>query len=85
MRTGSSVRSVGSAFSGLAGVVRTTSTSSPSGSSSSGSSGRGSSVSSGSVSSDSTTLMPISLSIANVSSICSEVTSSDGITALSCS
>ena len=31
------------------------------------------------------TLMPISLSIARMSSICSEVTSSDGITALSCS
>ena len=31
------------------------------------------------------TLMPISDSIDSVSSICSEVTSSEGITALSCS
>ena len=79
------VRSAGSVFSGLAGVLRTTSTSSPSVSSSSGSSARASSPSSCSLSSDSMTLMPISLSIASVSSICSDVTSSDGITALSCS
>jgi len=38
-----------------------------------------------SASSDSTTLMPISLSIARMSSICSEVTSSDGSTSFNCS
>ena len=85
MRTGSSVRSPGSDFLVSAGVLRETSTSSPSLSSSSGSSRASSGVSSLSASSVSMTLMPISLSIAKTSSIWSEVTSSEGSTALICS
>ena len=78
MRTGSSVRSVGSLVSALAGTFCWTSTSSfsPSGSSSS------SSLSSSLASSVSTTLTPISENIASTSSICSELTSSEGRTAL---
>ena len=83
MRTGSSVRSPGSDFLVSATGLLVTSTSSPSLSSSSGSSGFSSS--SLSVSSCSTMLMPMSLSIARMSSICSEVTSSEGSTALICS
>ena len=83
MRTGSSVRSVGSFASDLAGVFGVTSTSSPDSLSSSSGSSRASASSSLSASSVSTTLIPISLIIANTSSICSEVTSSDGMTALS--
>ena len=84
MRTGSSVRSAGSLASDFAGGFGVTSTSSPDSLSSSSGSSRASSSSS-LASSVSTTLMPISLSIASTSSICSEVTSSEGITALSCS
>jgi hypothetical protein len=73
MRTGSSVRSPGSDFLVSAGVVRATSTSSPSLSSSSGASCASSEASS--VSASSTTLMPISLNIARTFSICSELTS----------
>ena len=90
MRTGSSVRSDGSFFSVVASDLVLASTTSVPVSSSSSSAAATSSVafsspSSSLASSVSTTLMPISLSIARVSSICSEVTSSDGITALSCS
>ena len=88
MRTGSSVRSDGSFFSVVASdfdFASTTSRPVSSSSSSSASSVAFSSPSSLSASSVSTTLMPISESMARMSSICSEVTSSDGITALSCS
>ena len=78
MRTGSSVRSVGSLVSALAGTFCWTSTSSFSVSGSSSSS----SLSSSLASSVSTTLTPISLNIARTSSICSELTSSEGRTAL---
>ena len=81
IRTGSSVRSAGSFASDFAGVFGVASTSSPASVSSSSGSSRASS-SSASASSVSTTLMPISLIIASMSSICSEVTSSDGITAV---
>ena len=83
MRTGSSVRSVGSLVSDFATAFGATSTSSPDSLSSS--SGSSFSSSSASASSVSTTLMPISFMMASTSSIFSEVTSSDGITALSCS
>jgi len=83
MRTGSSVRSVGSRVSDLAGVLAVTSIRSPPSASSSSSSRLSSS--SASASSVSTTLIPISFMMASTSSIFSEVTSSDGITALSCS
>ena len=79
IRTGSSVRSVGSLASDLAGVFGVTSTSSPPSLSSSSASSRRLLASSASASSVSTTLMPISLIIASMSSICSEVTSSDGM------
>ena len=83
MRTGSSVRSIGSLASDLAGVFGVTSTSSPD-SVSSLSGFSPASSSSASASPVSTTLMPISLSAARMFSICSEVTSSEGMTALSC-
>jgi hypothetical protein len=89
MRTGSSVRSVGSLASDLAGTFCWTSTSWPlSLSASSSASSRGSSPSSrGSspsllISSVSTKLTPISRNIASTSSICSELTSSEGNTKL---
>ena len=84
MRTGSSVRSVGTFVSVLAGSFGWVATSSfsPSGSSS-GSSGAPSSFDS--ASSFSTTLTPISLNIESRSSICSELASSEGSTALICS
>ncbi len=82
MRTGSSVRSVGSLVSDLAGTFCWTSISSPlSLSASSSASSRCSSPSS-LASSVSTTLTPISLNIASTSSICSELTSSEGRTEL---
>jgi len=77
--TGSSVRSAGSLASVLAGTARCTSTISPPSGSSSASSRASSS---GSASSFSTTLTPISLNMARTSSICSELTSSEGRTAL---
>ncbi len=83
MRTGSSVRSAGSFFSWVGdrlGGDLDQIVVSAAGSSSS-SSSRSPSASA-SASSWSTTLMPISLSIAKMSSIWSEVTSSDGSTAL---
>ena len=82
MRTGSSVRSVGSLVSALAGSFCWTSTSSPSLSGLPPPAPRGLSPSSCSVSSVSTTLMPISLNMARTSSICSELTSSEGSTEL---
>ena len=84
MRTGSSVRSAGALVSALAGSFGWVGTSSfsPSGSSS-GSSGAPSSFDS--ASSFSTTLTPISLNIESRSSICSELASSEGSTALICS
>ena len=83
MRTGSSVRSPGSDFLVSAtDLVDDVSTRSPPASSSSSSS---SAPSSSPASSDSTTLMPISLSIASTSSIFSEVTSSEGSTPFNCS
>ena len=84
MRTGSSVRSDGSFFSVVASALVFDSTSSlpVSSSSSSTSSVAFSSPSSPSLSSFSTTVMPISLIMAKTSSIWSEVTSSDGSTAL---
>ena len=89
MRTGSSVRSDGSFFSVMAsdfGLASTTSRPVSSSSSSSCSSAAFSvSPSSPSASSVSTTLMPISLSIAMMSSICSGEVDSDGSTALSAS
>ncbi len=85
MRTGSSVRSPGSDFLVSVGTLAVVSTSSPSLLSSSSASSAGFSSSSLSVSSCSTVLMPMSLSIARMSSICSEVTSSEGSTALICS
>ena len=82
MRTGSSVRSVGSLVSDLAGTFCWTSTSSPPSASGS-SSGSSRSFSSSSVASSvSTTLTPISLNMARTSSICSELTSSEGKTEL---
>ncbi len=85
MRTGSSVRSTGSARSTLATAWArgAASTISPSLSSAPSSAGPSSLFSS--ASSDSTTLMPMSESMASVSSICSELTSSEGITSLSSS
>ena len=80
MRTGSSVRSVGSLVSALAGTFCWTSTSSPP--SLSASSSSPSFSSSSLASSVSTTLTPISLNIASTSSICSELTSSEGRTEL---
>ena len=83
MRTGSSVRSEGSFFSVVAsdfGFASTTSV--PVSSSSSSASSALALSSSVSVSSLSTTLMPISEIMAKTSSIWSEVTSSDGSTAL---
>jgi hypothetical protein len=80
MRTGSSVRSDGSLSDLTISGLEVTSTSSPPSSSSSSSFSASASASSCSI-----TLMPISDSIDSVSSICSEVTSSEGITALSCS
>ena len=81
MRTGSSVRSAGSLASDLAGTFCWTSTSSPlSASGSSSASSR--SPSSSLASSVSTTLTPISLNMARTSSICSELTSSEGSTEL---
>ncbi len=84
MRTGSSVRSDGSFFSVVASALVFDSTSSlpVSSSSSSTSSVAFSSPSSPSLSSFSTMVMPISLIMAKTSSIWSEVTSSDGSTAL---
>ena len=82
MRTGSSVRSVGSLVSALAGTFCWTSTRSPpSLSTSSSASSRASSPSSLG-SSVSTTFTPISLNMASTSSICSELTSSEGNTEL---
>ncbi|MCY1226637.1 hypothetical protein D9M72_388790 [compost metagenome] len=86
MRTGSSVRSVGSFFLLVASAVPLEGASSPpslSPSSSLASSSPPPAASS--ASSSSITLMPMSDSIAIVSSICSEVTSSDGRTELSSS
>ncbi len=84
MRTGSSVRSLGSEVRVATAVERLVSTSSPpSLSSSSGVSAL--SFSASSASSLSTTLMPISLSIAFMSSIWSDEISSDGRTAFSSS
>ena len=80
MRTGSSVRSVGSFLATAATAVPVCSASSPASSSAS----LSASVSSP-CSSSSTTLMPMSDSIAIVSSICSEVTSSEGSTEFSSS
>ena len=88
MRTGSSVRSTGSVARVATAVEREVSTSSPgSGSSSSAAAAVSAAVSfsASSVSSVSTTLMPISLSIAFMSSIWSEEISSEGSTALSSS
>ena len=85
MRTGSSVRSIGSLASDLAGVFGVTSTSSLDSVSSLSRFSRVSSSSSASASSVSTTLMPLSLSVARASSICCGVTSSEGMIALSCS
>ena len=82
MRTGSSVRSAGSEVRVATAVVRGASTISPASGSSSSS---GVSFSASSASSLSTTLMPISLSIAFMSSIWSEEISSEGRTALSSS
>ena len=83
MRTGSSVRSVGSArVSVLAGRLCAT-TARPSSSSAAASSAP--SAAGSSPSSLSTTLMPMSESIDMVSSICSEDTSSDGSTEFSSS
>ena len=79
MRTGSSVRSVGSALVSVLAIGVT------------GATGRGAASASGapsgvsSASSVSMTLMPMSDSIDMVSSICSEVTSSDGSTSFSSS
>ncbi len=87
MRTGSSVRSEGSFFSAAtSGLAFDSTRSEPASSSSSSvSSVAFSSPSSLSVSSLSTTVMPISEIMAKTSSIWSEVTSSDGSTALICS
>ena len=74
MRTGSSVRSTGSRVSALTGSLGWLSPASGSSASSS-----AASPSASSASSFSTTLTPISLNIARMSSICSEVTSSEGI------
>ena len=82
MRTGSSVRSVGSLASDLAGTFCWTSTSSPLSLSGSSSASSRCSSSSSLASSVSTTLTPISLNIASTSSICSELTSSEGRTEL---
>src|SRR6266508_4658133 len=79
MRTGSSVRSGGSLASDLAGTFCWTSTSSPLPlSASSSDTSRCSSPSS--LASVSTTLTPISLNMARTSSICLELTSSEGRT-----
>ena len=83
MRTGSSVRSVGSLASDLAGDLRAGPR--PARRLALGSSSASSRLAPRRrlASSVSTTLMPISLSIAQMSSICSEVTSSEGSTELS--
>ena len=83
MRTGSSVRSAGSELRIATAAGRVASTTSVPSAPSSSSSPL--SLSASSVSSLSTTLMPISLSIAFMSSIWSEEISSDGSTALSSS
>ena len=91
MRTGSSVRSVGSfvAVSRIAtargGACSTTSPPSPSSSSPPASPSAAPEVRPSSASSASTTLMPISESWPSTSSICSEVNSSDGSTSFSSS
>ena len=77
MRTGSSVRSVGSLASDLAGTFCWTSTSSPPSLSGSSSASSRCSSPSSVASSVSTTLTPISLNMARMSSICSELTSFD--------
>ena len=77
MRTGSSVRSVGSLASDLAGTFCWTSTSSPPSLSGSSSASSRCSSPSSLASSVSTTLTPISLNMARMSSICSELTSFD--------
>ena len=82
MRTGSSVRSVGSLASDLAGTFCWTSTSSPPSLSGSSSASSRCSSPSSVASSVSTTLTPISLNMARMSSICSELTSSEGRTEL---
>ena len=82
MRTGSSVRSVGSLASDLAGTFCWTSTSSPPSLSGSSSASSRCSSPSSVASSVSTTLTPISLNMARMSSICSELTSSEGSTEL---
>ncbi|MNI23318.1 hypothetical protein D3C73_769030 [compost metagenome] len=87
MRTGSSVRSVGSFFLTVATAVPPEVASSPPSLSLSSLSELSSSsrLEPSSASSSSTTLMPMSDSIAIVSSICSEVTSSEGRTEFSSS
>jgi hypothetical protein len=80
--TGSSVRSVGSLASDLAGTFCWTSTSSPPSLSGSSSASSRCSSPSSVASSVSTTLTPISLNMARMSSICSELTSSEGRTEL---
>ncbi|MNV88100.1 hypothetical protein D3C71_1822770 [compost metagenome] len=87
MRTGSSVRSVGSFFLTVATAVPPDVVSSPLSLSLSSPSELSSSsrLAPSSASSSSTTLMPMSDSIAIVSSICSEVTSSEGRTEFSSS
>ena len=84
MRTGSSVRSAGSELRVATAVGRAASTSSPPSASSS-SAASALSLSASSASSLSTTLMPISLSIAFMSSIWSDEISSDGRTAFNSS
>ena len=84
MRTGSSVRSAGSELRVATAVGRAVSTSSPPSASSS-SAPSAVSFSASSASSLSTTLMPISLSIAFMSSIWSDEISSDGSTAFNSS
>ncbi|MNE76656.1 hypothetical protein D3C80_1729050 [compost metagenome] len=85
IRTGSSVRSVGSFFLAVASAVPPEGASSPPSESSPSESLSSSLAAASSASSSSITLMPISDSIAIVSSICSEVTSSDGRTEFSSS
>ena len=84
MRTGSSVRSVGSFLAGVAATAVPVCSASSLASSSASAAGSAGSASSP-TSSSSTTLMPMSESIDMVSSICSEVTSSDGSTEFSSS
>ena len=85
MRTGSSVRSAGSELRVATAVERLASTISPPSASSSSAEPSAASFSASSASSLSTTLMPISLSIAFMSSIWSEEISSDGSTAFNSS